>query len=52
MLSKDANPDHDELEAEYQKTTQGETIQLSLDCFVDQSYSGGYYLVITTPLSL
>jgi hypothetical protein len=47
-LSEDANPDHDALHAEYQKTTQGLTMHLSLDCFVDQTYSGGYYLAITT----
>ena len=46
---KDFNPDHNGLRAAYQKDAQGYTIGLIIDCFVDQTYQGGYDLFLDIP---
>lgn len=48
-LQRDSNPDHNELDADYQKTSQGYVIGLVIACFVDQAFQGGYDLFLDIP---
>lgn len=49
VLHHDSNPDHDALDASYQKEVNGFSLGLTVECFLDQSYQGGYYLSLNIP---
>lgn len=45
----DGDPQRDQLQGTYRKTVQGHILGLTIGCFVNQSYQGGYVLFVELP---
>lgn len=48
-IHTDSDPSHDGLQTEYLKTSDGYSLQMGVECFIDQSYSAGYDVYLQTP---
>lgn len=46
---REANPSHNELDAVFRKVADGFALELTVACFVDQSFQGGYYVSLNIP---